>query len=398
MTKETRRWRLVSVVGARPQFVKAAVLIDATRRAGAVCHDLIHTGQHYDENLSDVFFRELGMPVPIHNLEVGSGPHGQQTGRMIEKLEQVLVDERPDWVVLYGDTNSTLAGAIAASKLGVRIAHVEAGLRSGQKRMAEEINRVVTDHLSTALFCPTPAAMRNLITEGIAPGDADLDCIGIEEAHVAAARLAGSGAPLAVNVGDVMYDAALKFKDRAAAESRILRELGLRDDGYVLATVHRAENTDAPRTLAAIIEGLRRVGDVLPVVLPLHPRTRAALRASGEKDASSPGLILLEPLGYLDMLRLVKGAKLVATDSGGLQKEAYFFRVPCVTLRDATEWVELVDAGWNTLVPPSSSSAIWAAITGLLNAPRPNTRVSTFGEGNAADKIAEVLLTWQPAP
>jgi len=395
---EREELRFLSVVGARPQFVKASVVMEATRRAGVLHHDLIHTGQHYDENLSDVFFRELAMPEPTHNLEVGSGPHGQQTGRMIEKLERVLLEERPHWVVLYGDTNSTLAGAIAASKLGIPIAHVEAGLRSGQRKMAEEINRVVTDRLSTALFCPTPTAMRNLVAEGIVPASADVDCIAIDEARAIGSHRAGSDGAIAVNVGDVMYDAALKFAGRATTESRVHEKLGLRDGKYVLATVHRAENTDAPHALTAIIEGLCRVGEILPVVLPLHPRTRAALGDAGQRISSSPGLIVLEPLGYLDMLRLERGARLVVTDSGGVQKEAYFSRVPCVTLRDATEWVELVDAGWNTLVPPSSASAVWAAIARLLEAPRPNTRVATFGEGDAADKIAEVLLPWRVAP
>jgi UDP-GlcNAc3NAcA epimerase len=356
--------KIVTVVGARPQFVKAAMLSRALRRAGAG-ELLVHTGQHYDVNMSDVFFRQLEIPEPNVHLGVGSGPHGNQTGRMLSGIEQVLMKERPEWLVVYGDTNSTLAGALAAAKLHVPVAHIEAGLRSFNRRMPEEVNRVVTDHVSTLLLAPTPTAVHNLEREGI------------DAARVHA-------------VGDVMKDAALHFVAVAESDTTLPDDLGVTKGNYILATVHRAENTDDPARLSAIMDALVQVGRSRPVVLPLHPRTRAALDAAGLRDRVSDGCVVTEPVGYLEMLVLEKNAALVVTDSGGVQKEAFFFDVPCVTVRDETEWTELVELGWNCLAPPTSAAAVAAAVTGQTG--RRGAESTLFGAGDAADRIADLLM------
>jgi UDP-GlcNAc3NAcA epimerase len=356
--------KIVTIVGARPQFVKAAMLSRALRRAGAG-EMLVHTGQHYDVNMSDIFFRQLEVPEPHVHLGVGSGPHGDQTGRMLAGIERVLVEERPDWLVVYGDTNSTLAGALAAAKLHVPVAHIEAGLRSFNRRMPEEVNRVVTDHVSTLLLAPTPTAVHNLEREGIDP------------ARVHA-------------VGDVMKDAALHFVAVAEPRTTLPDELGVAKGEYILATVHRAENTDDPARLVAIMDALVRVGRSRSVVLPLHPRTRAALDAAGMLEYVSRGCVVTEPVGYLEMLILEKNAALVVTDSGGVQKEAFFFEVPCVTVRDETEWTELVELGWNRLAPPVSADAVAAAVDEQTG--RRGEDTSLFGAGDAADRIAHLLL------
>jgi UDP-GlcNAc3NAcA epimerase len=282
------------------------------------------------------------------------------TGRMLEKIEGVLEREKPDWVLIYGDTNSTLAGALAAAKLHIPVAHVEAGLRSFNRAMPEEINRVVADHLSSLLFASTDTAVGNLAHEGIAGG-------------------------MVRNVGDVMYDAALLFADSARAHSSILDRLGAPAGGYVLATIHRAENTDDPLRLGAIVEALELVAAEMPVILPLHPRTAAALEAQRRSFAQ---VRTIEPVGYLDMVALESRARIIVTDSGGVQKEAFFYRVPCVTLRDETEWVELVDLGWNRLAPPGSAD-IRAAIRGAID--RRGTEAAPYGDGRAADRIAAAL-------
>lgn len=352
--------KVVSIVGARPQFIKMAAVARALR---GVRHVIVHTGQHYDENLSGVFFRELGLPRPDYNLGVGSGPHGQQTGRMLEAAEQALMRERPDWVLVYGDTNSTLAGALAAAKLHLRTAHVEAGLRSFNRRMPEEINRVLADHLSDILFAPTPEARRQLLKEGVPRS----------KIHV---------------VGDVMYDAALRFAAQSERRSQILSRLRLRPREYVLATIHRAENADDFGRLDTIMRGLKAVARHIPVVLPLHPRTRKARPATD-------GLCVIDPVGYLDMVQLERNARVIATDSGGVQKEAFFYRVPCVTLRTETEWSELVRAGWNRVVPPTSAQRITDAI---LTARR-GRPVRLYGDGRAAERIVGVLKNgFRPSP
>jgi len=340
---------VLTVVGARPQFVKAAPVSRAF--AGArerVRETLVHTGQHFDPEMSEVFFGELALPEPAHRLDIHGGGHGEMTGRMLIALERVMQAERPDLVLVYGDTNSTLAGALAAAKLAIPVAHVEAGLRSFNRAMPEELNRVVADRLSSLLFCPTAASVANLEREGIRAG-----------VHA---------------VGDVMHDAALLLAEPARRRSRILERLGLAARGYAVATLHRAGNTDDPGRLKAALDYLRREARELPVVLPVHPRLRQAAARAGETLGA---FLATEPLGYLDMLRLTAEAALVLTDSGGLQKEAYFHRVPCVTLRGETEWVETIECGWNRL---------W---TVPLYAPRRD--IADYGDGHAAERIAALV-------
>lgn len=328
---------------------------------------LVHTGQHYDENMSDVFFEELEIPKPDRYLGIGSGTHGSQTGRMLDAIEQVLLEEKPDWVLVYGDTNSTLAAALAAVKLHIPVAHVEAGLRSFNRRMPEEINRVLTDHASDLLFAPTQGAVENLRSEGL-PED---------RIHL---------------VGDVMYDAALYYGVKADNESRILDTIDLKPKEYILATVHRAENTDEATRLRIIFEGLRQASKEVPVVLPLHPRTRKALEREEIFTKASRHLQLIEPVGYLDMVMLEKNARLIATDSGGVQKEAFFYQVPCITLREETEWVELVKVGWNRLVSPLKVQDVIESIqAGLAFWAVGQYPAGLYGEGNAAQRIARVL-------
>jgi UDP-GlcNAc3NAcA epimerase len=359
---------IVTVVGARPQFVKAAVVSAELQRAGRVRESLVHTGQHYDPLLSDLFFEELDLPAPTWHLGIGSGSHGRQTGRMLEAIEAVLAEAAPDLVLVYGDTNSTLAGALAAAKLHIPVAHVEAGLRSFNPAMPEELNRILTDHLARHLLAPTAVAMGHLAREGLPP----------ERCHL---------------VGDVMYDSVLRLGPRARATSRVLSREGLEPGQYILATIHRAENTGHADQLVGLLRGLADAGAGLPVVLPLHPRTRALLDATDSAGGFGPGLRLIEPVGYLDMLALEGSARLVVTDSGGVQKEAFFQRVPCLTLRHETEWTELVESGWNRLVPPVDAQEIAAAIRTALAAPMPaEPSVPLFGGGQAGRAIAELLL------
>jgi len=364
--------RIMTIVGARPQFVKAGAVSRVLRSTPGVEEVRVHTGQHYDENLSGVFFEELEIPQPDYHLGVGSGTHGIQTGRMLEEVEKVLLKEKPHWALVYGDTNSTLAGALAAVKLHIPVAHVEAGLRSFNRRMPEEINRVLTDHASDLLFAPTETAVENLRREGI-PED----------------RICW--------VGDVMYDAALYYSARAERESRILERLGLKPKTYILTTVHRAENTEDPARLQAIFTGLSSVAEEIPVILPLHPRTRAMLRREGILEEASLRLRLLEPVGYLDMVMLEKCARLIVTDSGGVQKEAFFYRVPCVTLRGETEWVELVKLGWNRLVPPTQARTVAEGVRTALSSgeglPPP---AKLYGDGRAALWLISELLARSP--
>jgi UDP-GlcNAc3NAcA epimerase len=358
--------RILTVVGARPQFIKLAAVSRMLREIPGVREVVVHTGQHYDPEMSDVFFRELEIAEPAHRLAVGSGGHGAQTGRMLEAVERVIESERPDRVLVYGDTNSTLAGALAAAKLHVPVAHVEAGLRSRDRRMPEEVNRVLTDHLSDLLFAPTDAAVTNLAEEGITSG-----------VH---------------QVGDVMYDAALHFGARAEAESRVLDKLDLAEGEYLLATVHRPSTTDDPVLLRGVARVLGEAARALPVVLPLHPRTRLALEAAGVDPGVAPGVRVIPPAGYLDMMRLERGARLVLTDSGGVQKEAFFHGVPCVTLRDSTEWGELVDCGWNTLADPAlPDAAVEAVRAALARGVAGLERPALYGGGRAAEQIAELL-------
>jgi len=356
--------RIATIMGARPQFIKAAVV----SRAFSTCENMheigIHTGQHYDANMSDIFFEELDIPHPKYHLGIGGGTHGQQTGQMLQAIERVLIDEHPDWVLVYGDTNSTLAGALAAAKLHIPVAHVEAGLRSFNKRMPEEINRILADHCADRLFVPTESAARQLATEGIAADSIEL-------------------------VGDVMYDATLYYTRKLAARQATIETFGVTPGQYMLATIHRAENTDDPTRLTTIFAGLVAASHILPVILPLHPRTRARL-AEQLTAPMSDQLHIIPPIGYLDMLLLEQKASLIITDSGGVQKEAYFHRVPCVTLRQETEWTELVDTGWNVLCPITSGTQIARCIQQRIgSAGQP---VELYGDGHAAELIAASLL------
>jgi UDP-GlcNAc3NAcA epimerase len=348
----------MTIVGARPQFVKAAMVSRALARRSELEEIIVHTGQHFDSNMSDVFFDELKIPAPRYNLGIGGGSHGENTGRALEAVEKVIQDENPALVMVYGDTDSTLAGALAAAKLCIPVAHVEAGLRSFNRRMPEEINRVVTDHISAVLFVPSHTAVRNLAQEGI------------DDAKVHF-------------VGDVMFDAVRMFSEVAARQSRILDELALKSKGYVLVTVHRKENTDDPVRLKSIVDGLSQCES--PVVLPLHPRTQKRLTELGSR--LNPGIRVIEPVGYLDMQWLEHNAQMIATDSGGVQKEAYFHGVPCLTLRDETEWVELIESGFNRLV--GADAAKIAA--GLREGGPPGVPCLIFGAGEAAEAIAGVL-------
>ena len=350
-----RLTHLVTVVGARPQFIKAAPVSRALAEQPGARETMVHTGQHFDPEMSQSFFRELELPEPAHNLGIHGGGHGAMTGRMLQALEPILQTERPDAVLVYGDTNSTLAGALAAAKLNIPVAHVEAGLRSFNRRMPEEINRVLADHVSTLLYCPTDAAVGNLAQEGITAGVA--------------------------KVGDVMYDATLHAAARARSSSCILERLRLTDGAFALATVHRAENTDDPAVLSQILDYLRGRAGSEPMVLPLHPRTRGAVEGAA---LSLDGLTAVPPCGYLDVHRLLQGATTVYTDSGGLQKEAYFHRKPCVTLRGETEWVETVACGWNRL---------WRGPDY-----RPRRTIDDYGDGTAARRIAAHLTDWLDRP
>ncbi|MBV8890293.1 MAG: UDP-N-acetylglucosamine 2-epimerase (non-hydrolyzing) [Alphaproteobacteria bacterium] len=359
--------RIMSVVGARPQFVKAAVVSEAMRCTGDIAEILVHTGQHYDANMSQLFFDELGIAAPDHHLGVGSGLPGAQTAAMIERLEQVALAVKPDGMLTYGDTNSTLAAALVAAKLVLPLAHVEAGLRSFNRAMPEEVNRIVTDRLSQLLFAPTRAAVDNLRHEGVPP-------------------------ETIFQTGDVMFDATLRFSELAAKQSRVLARLGLAPGSYLLATVHRAENTDDRERLAAILAGLHRVSHEIDVVFPMHPRTRSALQRADLPPTPAARLHTIEPTGYLDMLELERNARLIATDSGGVQKEAFFHRVPCVTLRTETEWVELVEAGWNRLLAPSDAETVHAGLAAALgDAAKPAQAPAFYGDGTASARIAAIL-------
>lgn len=347
--------KILTVVGARPQFVKAAAVSRILREKHTEI--LVHTGQHYDERMSDVFFRELGIPEPDYNLEVGSAGHSVQTGEMLIRMEPIFEKEKPDWVLVYGDTNSTLAGALVASKLNIPIAHVEAGLRSFNREMPEEINRVLTDHISQLLFCPAQKAVDNLKLEGVTSG-----------VHI---------------VGDVMYDAVLRHSEAAEKKSTILKSLELTSKQYLLATVHRASNVDDTNTLLNILDTFAMLGET--VVFPIHPRTRKAIQAAGFSLGGN--IKLIDPVGYLDMLWLEKNSRLILTDSGGVQKEAYWFGTPCVTLREETEWVETVDAGWNVVVGTERERIL----TAVQNGPLPIVHPNLFGAGDASQKIVQLL-------
>ena len=352
--------KIVSVVGARPEFIQAAPVSRALRRRGH--HEiLVHTGQHYDYEMSAIFFGQLGLPEPDYNLEVGSGPHGWQTGEMLIYMERVLLSENPDWVIVRGDTNSTLAGALAATKLHIPVAHIEAGLRSFDTRMPEEINRIATDHVAQLLFCPTRAAMRNLEREGLS----QRACL----------------------VGDVMYEAVLYNIENAERQSCILSTLGIQPKAYLLITIHRPDNTDIPENLRNIVAALNAIRE--PIIFPVHPRTQPYLVEYGCMLKSH--VQITEPLNYFDMLVLEKNARLILTDSGGMQKEAYVLGTPCLTLRRETEWVETVEAGWNVLVGTDSEQIV----AGVRDFCPTTERKSLYGGGNTSEKIVAALAQYR---
>jgi UDP-GlcNAc3NAcA epimerase len=359
------RLKLVTVVGARPQFIKAAAVSRAIRGTPAAAIDevLVHTGQHYDANMSEVFFAELDIPAPKYDLKIAGGTHGAMTGRMLETIEAVLLDEAPDRVLVYGDTNSTLAGALAAAKQHIPVAHVEAGLRSFNRRMPEEINRLIADQLSSLLFCPTETAVLNLAAEGITSG-----------VH---------------NYGDVMLDAAMHYRERAARASRVLDDLGLRGKPFILATCHRAENTDDAEALAGIVRALTDIARTWPVVLTLHPRTRKLIDQHG-LGGGLAGVTVVAPLPFLDMVALEQAARVIVTDSGGVQKEAFFYGVPCVTMRNETEWVETVALGRNVLAGASTAAIVDAVERAASELPAP-IEARPYGDGDAATRIVQRL-------
>jgi UDP-GlcNAc3NAcA epimerase len=376
--------RVVTIVGARPQFIKAATVSRAIQvfnrrhRSKKKIHEiLVHTGQHYDYLMDRVFFEELEIPNPDHHLEVGSGSHARQTAIMLERIELVLQKEKPEVVMVYGDTNTTLAGALVAAKLNIPVAHVEAGLRSYNRAMPEEINRLLTDHLSSLLFCPTAQAVKNLLKEGISDG----------------------GERVVEQVGDVMYDSVLYYSEIAERRSTILQDLDLLmpktlnskliTHNYYLVTLHRAENTDDIKRLTSILKALNKIGKDVPVVLPLHPRTKKMIKAY-HLVPETRNIRLTEPASYLDMLELERNARAILTDSGGVQKEAYWFKVPCFTLRDETEWVETVKEGWNRLVKPGEKKIV-EAVRNWKVRKRLSKQKGIFGDGKASERIIRIM-------
>ena len=356
--------KIITIIGARPQFIKAATVSRVIRTRDDVKEIIIHTGQHYDANMSEIFFTELEIPEPDYNLGIGGQLHGQMTGRQLEAIEQVLIYEKADLVLVYGDTNSTLAGALAAAKLKIPVVHVEAGLRSYNKEMPEELNRILTDHLAELLFDPTQTAVDNLIDEGLQGEKVRMP-------------------------GDVMYDAALFYAEKAEGKKALLDEIGVQSKSYVLATIHRAENTDDEYRLKWIVEQIIKVSKKIQVVLPIHPRTRKALANHGLLEAVEKSVLTINPVGYLEMVLLEKHARIIVTDSGGVQKEAYFHHVPCITLRNETEWVELINNGSNRLCEFSEDN--------LLNMIRIEyekikTDYSLYGKGNEAEVIVDEIF------
>lgn len=351
--------KIVTILGARPQFIKASVVSSALGRAG-IDERIVHTGQHFDSCMSDVFFQDLDLPQPHHHLNIHSLSHGAMTGQMMEKLEELLLQNRPDWVCVYGDTNSTLAGALVAAKLNIPLAHIESGLRSFNRHMPEEVNRVVTDHLSQLLFAPTPLAVQWLQHEGISRG-----------VHL---------------VGDVMMDAILTYQTKANQTSEILVRHQLSPDQFYLATIHRPSNTDDYHRLSDILESFTTLD--FPVVFPIHPRTSVQIQKMGlDHYLTTDSLVAIPPTSYLDMLMLESSCRAVITDSGGMQKEAYILQRPCLTLRNETEWQETVEVGWNQLVQPEALSDAIASFV------QPSESPMLYGEGDAADKISEIILT-----
>jgi UDP-GlcNAc3NAcA epimerase len=355
--------KILTIIGARPQFIKAAAVSRAIAKVGSIKEIIVHTGQHFDKNMSDIFFQEMHIPRPQYHLDINSLSHGAMTGRMMEAIEQIILDEKPDYTLVYGDTNSTLAGALAAKKVHRKVVHVEAGLRSFNMDMPEEINRILTDRISDVLFCPTDLAVQNLKNEGFN----NFDC-------------------LVVQNGDVMEDAALYYAQLSESKSAILESCGLSDHNFILCTIHRAENTDHPERLSQLVSVINQLHKKIPVVLPLHPRTRKLISAQGLTINAK----VIEPVGYFDMLQLIRHSSLVLTDSGGLQKEAFIFNKFCITLREQTEWRELVDHGYNILTGTKADS-IYKAVEYFLRKSFVKNH-DFYGSGKASDIIVNTLL------
>jgi UDP-GlcNAc3NAcA epimerase len=373
--------KIVTIVGARPQFIKAAVVSraianlnkDVTPNSLLVTEVIVHTGQHYDRNMSDVFFEEMNIPKPNRFLDINGLSHGAMTGQMMEKIESVLVEEQPDFVLVYGDTNTTLAGALAAAKLHIAVAHVEAGLRSFNRKMPEEINRVLTDHIANFLFCPTRQSVENLKTEGI-----------INKEHASGNNNNSSSIvpnPNVCLVGDVMLDAAIYYKEHARKPQLVLPEK------FILATIHRAENTDNAVRLKSIFDGFEKIGKEVPIILPLHPRTRKSIEPLDLKASDS--IEIIDPVSYFEMIYLLEKCVLVMTDSGGLQKEAFFFKKPCITMRDETEWVELVEHGFNSLAGAETEN-IYDAYKAIIEIDL-DFNIELYGDGKAGERIVDFL-------
>jgi len=402
--------KIITIIGARPQFIKAATVSRAishhnnsTNSSKQITEILVLTGQHYDDNMSRIFFDELDIPKPHYNLGIGSGPHGKQTGAMLSAIEEVLIREKPDLVLTYGDTNSTLAGALAATKLHIASAHVEAGLRSYNRKMPEEINRIVTDELSNFLFCPSETAVSNLTKEGLTNIVNDGTLVDKSLFNDMLSALSFELSPLVVNVGDVMYDSVLFNKKLAQQKSNILQELGIERNNYLLATLHRAENTDDPTRLRNILKAFNAIaGNETRIILPLHPRTQKCIERLTDSEEAlevDPNVTIIKPVGYLDMLRLEESARMILTDSGGVQKEAFFLKVPCITLRDETEWVETVRAGWNIITGASTEriKEAGSVLSGWNREVPPfgfeeaACQAFPYGDGEAAEKIVDII-------
>ena len=356
-----KQLKIITVIGARPQFIKAAALSREFSKHKSINEIIIHTGQHFDKNMSDIFFEEMEIPIPKYNLAINNVGHGAMTGRMLEEIEKILLKEKADILLVFGDTNSTLAGALAAKKLHIKVAHVEAGLRSFNMSMPEEINRILTDRISDYLFCPTEVAVSNLIKEGYE----NIDTI-------------------IITSGDVMQDAAMYYSNKSAEKSTIIKQLNI--DDFILCTIHRAENTDDPNRLKAIIEALNHTNDTTPIILPLHPRTKKKI----EELNIELKVKIIDPVGYFDMIELLKKCRLVVTDSGGLQKEAFFFKKNCVTIRDETEWTELIDNQLNILSKATKSEIINTISNSMTK--NSNFNINLYGNGNASKNICTELL------
>jgi UDP-GlcNAc3NAcA epimerase len=355
--------KILTVIGARPQFIKASAISRSISRHKDVTEVIVHTGQHFDPNMSAIFFEEMEIPQPKYNLEIHSVGHGAMTGRMLEGIEKIIQDEKPDYVLVYGDTNSTLAGALAAKKLHVKVAHIEAGLRSYDMQMPEEVNRILTDRISDFLFCPTDAAIENLKKEGFGHFDTTV-----------------------IKTGDVMYDSAFYYAALAKRKSTILEDLKLTPGKYVLATIHRQENTDNLNNLKHIIAALNEINETQRVVVPLHPRSKNIL----QKNDLAPAFTIIDPVGYLDMVQLISSSSLIITDSGGLQKEAFFFHKNCVTMREQTEWVELVDNGFNMIAGTDTEKIVscYKTMITKLN----DFSINLYGTGKSAEEIIDTLI------